>query len=117
MSKDNLHHIRPLLALMVIPDAHHARVTVRGHKTMTPTEARAHAVEVLFAADEAEGNEVLGAFGYDADDSKELGELRMLIDEAIGWEDDEQECDGDYAARIKQVGEILRQQKLRLVKQ
>ena len=89
-------------------------VTVRGNKTMTPEQARAHAVEVLFAADEAEDNEILGAFGYEADDSKSLGELYMLIDEEIGWDSDEQECDGDYAARIKQVGEILRR-KLRLV--
>lgn len=113
--KDNLRHIRPLLDLLVIPDAHHARVTVRGDKAMTPDQARAHAVEVLFAADEAEGNETLGAFGYDADDSKRLGELRMLIDEELGWEDDEQECDGDYAARVRQVGEILRR-KPRLVR-
>jgi hypothetical protein len=113
--KDNFHHLRPLLALLFIPDAHHVRVTVRGDKTMTPTEARAHAIEVLYAADEAEGDEVLGAFGYDADDSKSLGELRMLIDEELGWEDDEQECDGDYVARVRQVGQILRR-KLRLVK-
>ncbi len=115
MSKDNLRHLRPLLALLVIPDPHHAKVTVRGNRTMSPTEARAHAIEVLYAADEAEGNEVLGAFGYDADDSKHLGELRMLIDEEIGWENDEQEIDGDYAARLRQVGEILRR-KLRMVK-
>ncbi|HMG13697.1 MAG TPA: hypothetical protein VK571_10985 [Gemmatimonadaceae bacterium] len=115
MPKDNLRHLRPLLALLVIPDAHHACVTVRGDKTMTADAARCLAMELLYAADEAEGDEVLGAFGYDADDSKALGELRMLIDEELGWGGDEQECDGDYEARVRQVGEILRR-KLRVVK-
>lgn len=115
MRQVDLRKLRHLFALLVSADPHNAKVTVRGNRTMTPDEARAHAIEVLYAADEAEGNETLGAFGYDADDSKKLGELYSLIDSEIGWGSDDEEIDGDYAARIVQVGLVLKQ-KLRLVR-
>src|SRR5882724_37668 len=105
-----------LIDLMVIPDPHHRRVEVTGQRVMTPAQARAFAIEILYAADEADGDELLGDFGHDASDSRRLGELYMLIDDELGWEDDEQEIDGDYAERIRQVGQILKQRRLRLVR-
>ena len=84
---------------------------------MTPAQARELAIEILHAADEVEGDETLGSFGYNADDSKKLGELYMLLEEELGWDDDEQEIDQDYGVRIRQVGEILRRRRrLSLVK-
>jgi hypothetical protein len=97
---------------MVIPDTHHKKVVVRGRRTMTPAQARDLAIEILHAADEAENNEVLGAYGYQVGDSRELGEIYSLLDEEIGWADDEQEIDRDYEARILQVGKILRRRNL-----
>lgn len=105
-----------LIDLMVIPDSHHCRVEVTGQRIMTPAQARAFAVEILYAADEADGDELLGDFGHDANDSRRLGEIYTLIDAELGWEDDEQEVDGDYAERIRQVGKILRRRKLQIVK-
>ena len=112
---DNLRQIAHLLDLMVTVDPMHVRVEVKGARSMSPDQARALAIELLYAADEAEGEETLGSFGYTAEDSYKLGELYMTIDEEIGWEDDEQECDADYRARIKQVGKLLKR-RLRLVK-
>ena len=54
--KNNVHSIAHLLDLLVIPDPHHATVQVRGQKVMTPTQARAFAIEIMYAADEAEGS-------------------------------------------------------------
>lgn len=116
MTNDNVRQIRHLLALMVIPDSTNVKVEVRGQKVMTPDQARDFAIEILYAADEAEGEEMLGDFGYSMTDSRNLGELYTLLDQELGWEDDEQEVDGDYRERIKQVGKILRQRGLRVVK-
>ncbi len=114
--KNNVHSITHLLSLLVIPDSHEATVEVRGQRTMTPDQARQVAIEILYAADEAEGNETLGDFGYSTTDSRRLGELYTLIDSELGWEDDEQELDGDYAERVKQVGKIMKRQNLRILK-
>lgn len=114
--KHNVHSIAHLLDLMVIPDDCNVTVEVRGKRLMTPDQARALAVEILYAAAEAEGDELLGDFGYNADDSLKLGQIYSLIDEELGWEDDEQEISGDYQARVKQVGRILRQKHLRVVR-
>lgn len=114
---DNIQQIARLLDLMVIPDTLHKKVVVRGRRTMTPAQARELAVELFHAADEAEGNEVLGAYGYDVGDSRKLGEIYSLLEEELGWGDDEQEIDVDYEARIRQVGKILkRRSMLSLVK-
>ncbi len=112
---DNLAQIAHLLDLLVTVDPMHVKVELRGKRSMSPDQARALAIELLYAADEAEGEETLGAFGYTAEDSYKLGEIYMLIDEELGWDSDEQEVDGDYAARIRQVGKIL-ERRLRLVK-
>ena len=112
---DNLRQVAHLLDLLVTVDPMHVRVELRGARSMSPTQTRALAIELLYAADEAEGEESLGSFGYTAEDSYKLGELYMTIDEELGWEDDEQELDSDYRARIKQVGALLKR-RLRLVK-
>lgn len=44
----------------------------------------------------------------DPEDTARLFELRDIIDD-IGWRDEEQERGGDYAARLKEVAEELRQ--------
>lgn len=112
---DNLAQIAHLLDLLVTVDPMHVKVELRGKRKMTPDQARSLAIELLYAADEAEGEETLGSFGYTAEDSYKLGDLYQLIDEELGWEDDEQEIDQDYRARIKQVG-LLMKRRLRLVK-
>ncbi len=112
---DNLAQIAHLLDLLVTVDPMHVKVELRGKRSMSPDQARALAIELLYAADEAEGEETLGSFGYTAEDSYKLGEIYMLMDEELGWDSDEQEVDGDYAARIRQVGKILKR-RLRLVK-
>lgn len=112
MAQDNIRTIARLLDLMVIPDVHHKKVVVRGRRTMTPAQARDLAIEIFHAADEAEGDETLGAYGYAAEDSRELGAIYSLLDEELGWEDDEQEVDRDYEARIRQVGKILKRRSL-----
>lgn len=106
----------------IIPDTHvsadsfNRRVDFHIMKSCSPDEARAIAVECLVAADEADGDEEIGGFGYEASDSKSLGELRSIIDECLGWEDDEQELEGDYAARVRQVGALMKRNFLKAVK-
>lgn len=114
-ASDNLAQIAHLLDLLVTVDPMHVKVELRGKRSMSPDQARSLAIELLYAADEAEGEESLGSFGYTAEDSYKLGELYMLIDEELGWDSDEQEVDGDYGARIKHVG-LLMKRRLRLVK-
>lgn len=104
-------------AVSVVSDAKQGLVDVRVRKVMKPDDARRLAVELFYMADEAEGGPDvnMGSFGYQEDDSRKLGELRSLIDEHLGWEDDAQEIDGDYEARVVQVGKILKR-RLVLVK-
>lgn len=102
---------RPEIA-QASPNPTDKHVFVNAWKRMSPKEAREFAVGLLYMADVAEGcDDGIGAFGYDAQDSHELERLRGLIDEHLGWEDDEQEVDGDYAARVVQVGKILKDPK------
>lgn len=93
-------------------------VRVYAYKRMTPAEARRFAVQLLYIADFAEGlDDGSGSFGYAAEDSRELGELRTVIDQHLGWADDEQEIDADYVERVIQVGKLLKQRlKLSVVK-
>jgi hypothetical protein len=93
-------------------------VRVYAYKRMTPAEARMFAVQLLYIADFAEGlDDGIGSFGYAAEDSRELGALRSVIDEHLGWQDDEQEIDADYVERVIQVGKLLKQRlKLSVVK-
>jgi hypothetical protein len=89
-------------------------VRVYAYKRMTPAEARMFAVQLLYIADFAEGlDDGIGSFGYAAEDSRELGELRTVIAGHLGWADDEQEIDADYVERVIQVGKLLKQ-RLRL---
>jgi hypothetical protein len=90
-------------------------VEVHVQKALTPVESRALAMVLLEAADEAEGNEELGGFGYSEHDSVLLGTLYSAIDEHLGWDDDEQEMSQDYYGRVVQVGAILKRRGLRLV--
>jgi hypothetical protein len=101
-----------------IPDPANKLVLASVSKRMTPAEARQFATQLLYVADFAEGlDDGIGSFGYDARDSHELGELRSVIDEHLGWEDDDQEIDADYAERVIQVGKLLKQRlKLSVVK-
>ncbi len=115
-NKNNVVTLKRLLALLVTVDTTNVKVEVKGQRVMTPAEARDLAIELLYAADEAEGNETLGDFGYSSTDSQSLGELHTLLDQELGWEDDEQEVDADYAARIKQVGAILKRKHLQVVR-
>jgi hypothetical protein len=93
-------------------------VRVYAYKRMTPAEARSFAVQLLYIADFAEGlDDGIGSFGYAAEDSRALGELRSVIEEHLGWQDDEQEVDADHVERVIQVGKLLKQRlKLRVVK-
>lgn len=52
-----------------------------------------------------------GPFGDDTDpeDSNRLRELRSIIDDEIGWRDDDQMEGGDYAARLREVGRLLKE--------
>jgi hypothetical protein len=113
--KDNVVSLTTLLSLLVSADPHHVTVEIKGQRVMKPDQARQFAMEILYAADEAEGNETLGDFGYASTDSQNLGELRTLLEKELGWEDDEQEVDADYEARIRQVGKILRRRNLQVV--
>jgi hypothetical protein len=113
---NNVITLETLLSLLVTADTHNAKVEVRGQRVMTPDQARDFAIEILYAADEAEGEESLGDFGYSMTDSRRLGELYTLIEKELGWENDEQELDADHAARIKQVGAILKRKHLQVVK-
>lgn len=101
-----------------IPDLLAKKVRVSAQKLMTPAEARTFAVQLLYIADVADGIDIgAGCFGYAAEDSRELGELRSVINEHLGWADDEQEIDADYAERVIQVGKLLKQRlKLSVVK-
>jgi hypothetical protein len=112
--------LKPILPtvgiLLVTPDAFHCRVHVRGRKSLTPDQARELAVELFYLADEAEDDSDMAGFGYEPDDSRRLAELRSAIDEELGWASDDEEIMGDYHARLKQVGQILRQKHLRVVK-
>ena len=93
-------------------------VRVYAYKRMTPAEARSFAVQLMYIADFAEGlDDGIGNFGYAAEDSRHLGELRSVIDQHLGGADDEQEIDADYAERVIQVGKLLKQRlKLSVVK-
>lgn len=101
-----------------IPDLQNKTVRVTAHQNLTPAETRAYAVQLLYMADVAEHqDDGIGAFGYDPDDSRNLGVLRSLIDEHLGWETSEDEIEADYEARVIQVAEILkRRAKLTVVK-
>lgn len=106
------------VAHSVVPRADRRKVSVRVRGELTPDEARDLAVELLYAADSAAGgpDADMVEFGYEADDSRALGDLRSLVVEHLGWGDDEQAIDQDYAARLEQVGKILKRQHLQLVK-
>lgn len=43
----------------------------------------------------------------DPNDSIALTELRAAIDDHLGWDTDEEEMNGDYVARLKEVGALL----------
>lgn len=112
-------HLRAMACrATAIPDLQKKKVRVTARQDMTPDETRAFAVQLLYMADVAEAlNDGIGAFGYDPDDSMDLGILRSLIDEHLGWETSEDEIEADYEARIIQVAEILkRRPKLTVVK-
>lgn len=113
----NQNDIEPEYA-KAIPYPSEKIVCVYAYKRMTPTEARMFAVQLLYIADFAEGlDDGIGSFGYAAEDSRELGALRTVIDQHIGWADDEQELDADYVARVIEVGKMLKQRlKLGVVK-
>jgi len=74
---------------------------------LTPDAARMLAMNLLQFADEVGGENEFG-FGYDIGDSSALCALRQAVDEHLGWASPEEEEDGDYVARVKQVGEQLR---------
>lgn len=101
-----------------VPNLKEKKVRVTARQDMTPDETRAFAVQLLYMADVAEHqDDGIGAFGYDPDDSMNLGILRSLIDEHLGWETSEDEIEADYEARIIAVAEILkRRAKLTVVK-
>lgn len=48
-----------------------------------------------------------GADGSDPKDSERLSELRSIIDDKIGWDNELQRDRGDYAARLREVAELL----------
>lgn len=106
---DNVIRIRRPEYAQAAPSPSEGNVLVRAWKRMTPDETRRFAVDLLHMADVAEStNDQLGAFGYDPLDSHELERLQGLIEEHLGWEDDEQEVDSDHAARVIQAGKILK---------
>lgn len=106
------------VAHSVVPRAERRKVSVRVRGEYTPDEARELAVELLYAADSAQGGPDVDMleFGYEADDSRALGDLRSLVVEHLGWGDDEQAIDQDFAERLQQVGKILKRQHLQVVK-
>lgn len=112
--------LKPILPtvgiLLVTPDAFHCKVHVCGRKSLSPEQARELAVELFYLADEAEDDSDMAGFGYEPEDSRMLAELRSAISDELGWASDEEEIMGDYHARLKQVGQILRQKHLRVVK-
>src|SRR5688500_13605934 len=50
------------------------------------------------------GDEFGPGFGVDPKDSSALLELRQAVDDALGWENLEQDEAADYPARVRQVG-------------
>lgn len=64
--------------------------------------------EKLRAYEVVEPGEI-GGFGVDPRDSASLYELRQIIDEEAGWDNEQQEEAGDYGARLRDVIERWKQ--------
>ena len=71
-------------------------------------ESPNRAFEVAAVANRADLDQDALEFGINPSDSASLLELRNAIDDSLGWFDDEDKESGDYAWRVRQVGQMVR---------